>query len=571
MYNILTFYLVRRIIVLNKTKQNKFSKVENLSTNEKMLHGTAWLSIGLLISRIIGALYIIPWSRWIGEHYNVANGLYALAYAPYILFLDIATAGFPLAITKQISQLNARGEYKASMSLFKNSMLIMIGLGAFSCLTFYGLADYIASISVVPTGNVNDSVLILRSLAPAILIIPPISLLRGFFQGFQQMTTPALSQILEQVVRVSYMLGATFYIMKIAKGSLVEAVSQSTFAAFIGAFVTLIFLLFELYKERYYIFEKIKLGKQTVSFSILDSFKLVLKDSIPFVVMSTGTSLLALIDNFSYNGIMNEFSTMTKDEIANSFAWFSANAAKLTNIVGSITMAITASAIPNIAALYHRKDKKQLSLAVTKDIELLCFLVIPSAIGLFIVSNAIYAVFYGSIDGAHVLKIFCINLIITGFFSMFVSIIQSTGKHMIAIKSLSILLLSKLTFTLILTAIFKENGPGLSSVVATILATIYLFDELFKLTKFDTTYIIKKTTNIIFATLAMTAISLIIYNILVILLPANNNMANLFIVFITAIFGGLTYIYFTLKLNIMDSILPKQALQFRRLLKKWNL
>lgn len=549
-------------------RQNKLAKIENLSTNERMLQGTAWLSMGLMLSKIIGALYIIPWARMIGDNFQTANSLYTLAYVPYVLFIDIGTAGFPLAITKQISQLNAKNEYKASMQLFKNSLIIMSGLGLLSAALFYFSADILTSMGgITPTQNTQDNIRVLQSLAPALIIIPPMSLLRGFFQGFQQMTTPAVSQIIDQFVRVAYMLAMTFFVINVQNGSFIDAVVQSTFAAFIGASASLLFLIVELVKERHYIFEKIKFSKPTKNISLKESFVLVLTDSLPFVLISTATSFLAIIDQMTYQHLMSDFSNFTQQQIAVSYAWFSANAPKLTSIVGSLTIAVTSAAIPTIARLFHQGNQKELAKATLNNLILYSFIVIPSSIGLFIVSNSIYRVFYVDANGAHVLKVTAINLIITGLFSMFIVTFQGMGKHHIAIKSLVILLLSKFAGNILLTALFKEQGPTLANLASALIASYYLIDELYKTTRFNKRILWQKMTDIIYCTILMSVTSSIVYLLLVYALPEFGALYNLLRIVITAIVGGLTYVVAALKLSIADDIMPSQAAKLRRILK----
>lgn len=95
----------------------------------------------------------------------------------------------------------------------------------------------------------EDLVRVMRSLSWAVVIFPSMSVLRGFFQGFNNMKPYALSQIAEQIIRVIWMLLATFFIMKIGTGDYVTAVVQSTFAAFIGMLASYGVLFFYLWKE----------------------------------------------------------------------------------------------------------------------------------------------------------------------------------------------------------------------------------------------------------------------------------------------------------------------------------
>ena len=78
---------------------------ENETTNNKMVQGTFWMTFGSIFSRLIGALYIIPWNALMGstDAANTANALYSIGYTPYQLFLSIGIAGFPAAMSKQVA------------------------------------------------------------------------------------------------------------------------------------------------------------------------------------------------------------------------------------------------------------------------------------------------------------------------------------------------------------------------------------------------------------------------------------------------------------------------------------
>lgn len=548
-----------------KRKTNKLSHVDGLSNNEKLINGFAWLSAGLLLSRLIGAIYIIFWSKWIGEHYELANSLYAIAYNPYVLFIDVATAGFPMAITKQVSQLNAQNEYKASMQLFKYCAFVMLAFGIIAASVFYFSAGFISQNSVQPTKDVMDNIRVLRTLTPTLVILPVISILRGFFQGNQQMNTPALSQIIEQFVRVGYMLGMTYYVMKIKNGSFVEAVEQSTFAAFVGAVVALIFLLFEFIKEYPYLRNRIKLGTKNITITFKTSLITILKDSIPFVLMSMGSSVLAIIDQFLYRPLLHDFSNYSPRKMAISYSWFSANTLKLTSIVGSLTMALSTATIPNIATLYHKKQFKELAQSITKNLQFFLFIILPTAVGLNVVGHSIYRVFYSDANGAHVLKIVSLALITSGLFSIFVSMLQGMGKHTIALKAFSILIATKILMDMIFIALFKEIGPGLADISAASLALVFLWQEMKHLSRFNSHLVIQTLHRILIATLIMAITTTIGYTLLNFLLPEFGFMPNLLRVIFTAIIGAIIYAYITLKYGLLEQFFPQYASKLKRL------
>lgn len=545
-------------------KGTKFSKVESLSSSERVVQGTAWLSMGLLISRLLGALYIIPWARWIGEHYEIANGLYAIAYAPYVLFLDIATAGLPTALTKKVSQFNARGKYKTSIALFKNSAVFMIVLGIVSAIIFYMLSGFVANISIQPTKNVEDSITVIRALAPALLLFPTLSLLRGFFLGFQQSTIPAVSQIIEQIVRVIYMLSMTYYIMYIKKGSFVEAVSQSTFAAFVGALFSLGFLLFELFKEKDYFKQKNMLDKNEIEISTRSSLILMTKESIPFVLMSMGTSLMNSIDQILYNPAMKDFTSQSAEQIAISYAWFSANIQKLLSIVGSLVSAVVLTTIPNIALLHSKGNKKDVSKSIADTLNLFFFLVMPVSVGLFIVANSIYRVFYGDANGGEMLKIGLISFSLTGLYAVLVGFFNGMSNFKIALQGLSILLLSKVAVYPFMILIFQEKGGLVSTIVASLLTCYYLYRELKAAELILEEAIFVNFYQITNATMLM-AIGAIFTNwLLVTILPEKGTLINLIRVVVVGGIGVIIYGFVNIKNGLLEKTMPSLAKKVKR-------
>ena len=134
---------------------------------------------------------------------------------------------------------------ETSFFLLKRILYYMIGLGLIFGVFMYFASPWMSYLS----GGDEDLVRVMRSLSWAVVIFPSMSVLRGFFQGFNNMKPYALSQIAEQIIRVIWMLLATFFIMKIGTGDYVTAVSNRHFAAFIGSWLVMGVLFFYLWKE----------------------------------------------------------------------------------------------------------------------------------------------------------------------------------------------------------------------------------------------------------------------------------------------------------------------------------
>ena len=164
------------------------------------IQGALILTVAGIIVKFIGAFSRIYLSRLLGGE---GIGLYQMAYPIYLLCLSVSSAGLPVAISIMVAERNAVNDYNGGQKVFRISMaaLVMTGL-FFSVLLFFG------SQWLVDTGIVRDprAYWSLLALSPAVFCATLLATLRGYFQGLQLMTPTAVSQILEQVVRVVTMI-----------------------------------------------------------------------------------------------------------------------------------------------------------------------------------------------------------------------------------------------------------------------------------------------------------------------------------------------------------------------------
>ena len=94
--------------------------------SSKLLKGAFILTLGSVLSKVLGLFYVIPFETMVG---NNGATLYQYGYVPYTIFISFATAGMPLAVSKFISKYNAIEEYAVGQKLFKSSLIIMLVTG----------------------------------------------------------------------------------------------------------------------------------------------------------------------------------------------------------------------------------------------------------------------------------------------------------------------------------------------------------------------------------------------------------------------------------------------------------
>ena len=216
--------------------------------SSKFLKGAFILTFGSVLSKVLGLFYLIPFEAMVGD---TGATLYSYGYVPYSIFISFATAGMPLAVSKFISKYNAIEEYAVGQKLFKSSLILMFITGSLAFLILYALAPGYAGIANVSESvlTIEDITAVIRAVSFALILVPFMSIIRGYFQGHEEMAPTAVSQVIEQIVRIVFLLAGVFIVLKVMDGNLVEAISIATFAATVGAVGGLIVLVLVLEKK----------------------------------------------------------------------------------------------------------------------------------------------------------------------------------------------------------------------------------------------------------------------------------------------------------------------------------
>ena len=199
-------------------------------------------------------------------------------------------------------------------------------------------APWLADLS----GVGKDLIPIMQSLAWAVLIFPSMSVIRGFFQGMNNLKPYAMSQIAEQVIRVIWMLLATFMIMKMGSGDYLAAVTQSTFAAFVGMVASFAVLIYFLAKEGL-LKRVLETGDKINSKRLLVD---TIKEAIPFILTGSAIQLFQILDQNTFINSMKWFTNYSNEDLIVMFSYFSANPNKITMILISVGVSIGSVGLP---------------------------------------------------------------------------------------------------------------------------------------------------------------------------------------------------------------------------------
>lgn len=543
---------------LKKQKETAAAVPKTQSTQEKMVQSTAWLTVGNIFSRLLGAVYVIPWYMWMQPHGEAANYLYTKGYNVYALFLMISTAGIPAAVAKQTARYNSMNEYGLSKKLLFYTMRLMtIGGILFAGVMFLG-APYLSQ------GN-PDLVPVMRSLSVVLLIFPAMSVIRGFFQGNNNMKPYAISQIVEQIARVCYMLASAFIIMRINNGSYKTAVVYSTFAAFIGVAFAMAVLLFSLFKERSAFRELVKESNNQITFSGRQLVLQMIAQAIPFIIVGSGISIFKLIDQYSFEKIMSLVTDYSAAKNAELFALISANPDKLTMVVIALGTAMATAGLPLITERFTKKDQKGLAKLVTNNIQLLFFVMMPATVGMIVLAYPLNTLFYRPNPlGAELLAASCVVGVMMGLLMVCSTMLQGLDGNMQAVSFLGIGVLVKVLTQFPLIFMFKAYGPLIATFIGLLVANMFLLDRIHVLSQFPFRQTFASIAKVTMMSLVMGAVAFIVKLGCEMILSSDSKMQSMIIILIVAAFGGLTYMILALKTRMADKLLGSKVDSIRR-------
>lgn len=545
---------------MSDTKRSKVDQQQS-----KMVRGMAWLTAGNFISRLIGVIYVIPWIAWLGVHADEANGLFGMGYNIYSIFLSISTVGIPVAVAKQIAKYNAVGKGEIGYYLVREFLKVMLAIGAFFAGIMYFAAPLLARLS----GYEADLIPVMRSLSWAVLFFPTMSVIRGVFQGTNNLRPYATSQVVEQILRVIWILMATFYIMKFGSGDYKEAVVQSTFAAFIGMLGSLAVLIFSLNREGILL----QIFRARPSEEKADTLSLIVettKEAIPFIIVGSAFQVYQLIDQVTFANTMSLFSSATKEELLTLYAYMTSNPNKITMIIIGVTGSIGSVAIPLITENFVKKDRKSTASLILNNLQMLLIFLVPAVFGSIILARPLYTIFYPNPKDLAI-QLFIINLLqifVMGFYALFGPVIQALFENRRAMLYFVYGLIVKLLLQIPFIWLFGVYGPLIATTVGLSVSTYLMYKRVHDMTHFNRMVFAKNTLLILLMTAVMAVVVGVVELGLVRVMPATGKLSSLIHLAVGGGLGVLVYGYLALWTRQSDKLIGVQRSDsFRRKLR----
>lgn len=502
----------------------------DIQKNRTFVKGAVILGVAGLTIKALGAAFRIPLTNIIGDS---GMGYYQTAYPIYVLFLTIATAGIPTAISRMVAERNAIDQPYEAHRVFKLSFMLLLGIGIFSSgILFFG------SESITQFIKEPEAVYAMKAIAPALFFVPLMASFRGYFQGLENMAPTASSQIIEQLFRVVVGLGLAVYFLPLG---LQYAAAGASFGATAGGIFGFAGILIIYAFNRKAIYASL----EGVDKTPMEPAKKILWNLLVIAVPITiGAAIMPIINAIDVGIVKIRLIDIGYDSAVarGLYGQLTGMAAPLINFPQVLTQAVAMSLVPVVASSRRRADLDFMKSNIAMGLRYAFILSVPCAVGMMVLSKPIMLLLYpmqpeSAVNAASCLAILAMGIIFLATVQTLTGVLQGVGKQAIPVRNLFFGALVKIAVTYVLTGIPSINvrGAALGTVMAYFVAALL---NLMSVKKYTQTTIDLKLTFL----RPLLSASVMGFAVIAINGPVSQNLGNSLSTVISIVVGAVIYI-----------------------------
>ncbi|MBU7005364.1 putative polysaccharide biosynthesis protein [Phosphitispora fastidiosa] len=385
------------------------------------VHGALVLMAAATVNRVIGFIYQAAIYRLIGPE---GVGLYNLVYPVYILIIVLTTAGIPLGISKLVSEAEVTGNRRLSYQVLWLSLIILIVSGG-----FFTVISYMASPLLLKHVFVNKMVYpVFRCLLPGIFIVSLSSAFRGFFQGLMDMKPPAVSQVVEQVIRVFFGISLAVYLLP---RGIQWAAAGIAGAGVIGELFGLTVLITS-FVRRKPLSIVLSLPGITASYNIL---RKLFKMCTPITLGRIAATLMLSIDSMLIPYVLREAGHSTSAATA-IYGQLTGVALTLLSVPSVITVSLATSLVPAISEAVAQNRCYVVSSRTSEAIRVTLLAAVPFVSAFMILPDAITQAIFGSSEAGQLLAILAFGGLFAYLQQTTTGVLQGLGYPVIPLRNM---------------------------------------------------------------------------------------------------------------------------------------
>ena len=532
------------------------------------IEGTFIATISVILVKILGMVYVVPFYMIVGPK---GGALYSYAYNVYLIFLSISSAGIPSAISKIISEYNALGMVEAKTRAYRLGKKYIMYFSVVSFVILFIFAEELAMLILgnLSGGNtIEDVSLVIRCVSFSILVIPHLSVTKGYLQGHNYITPASNANLIEQVMRIFIILMGSFLGYKVLHSSLTIAVGIAVSGAFVGGIVAYWYLKKKINQSA----NALNLDKNYKKDKITNKeiIKKIGAYALPFIIISLVGNVYSFTDMVLILRTLNHLGFSAADvEFITSV--ISTWGSKLCMIVNSIAMGMTMTLIPSIVEAFTTKNWSDLNHKINKALQIIIYVSIPLAVGISILATPVWTIFYNTNPlGGNILRLMIFNALAGNVYMIVTTILQSMNKYKAVYRSsiYGFFLNAILDVPMMLICHKIGLGAYYGAVITTLFSySLSVYIGLKAITK-EHGLKYQKTYKLILKSLIPILVMVSVLLVINYFLPLNvyRRVTAAVLVIINGIIGGGIFIGLSLKLGIPQDIFGKEDLN--KLIKK---
>ena len=357
------------------------------------LDGTLLSYASIVFTKLLGLFYIIPFTALIGEDGMV---IYSCAYIIYNLVLNASTSGVPTAMSILVSEYNTLDRHKTKMKVYRVGNAFSCTIGAIFFVILAIFANSIASFYINTVAENSTSISVdslanaLRCVGVCLLVVPFLSILRGFLQGQKVLAVSAFSQVVEQIARIGFVLVGAYLAIRVFDFSTSTGVNIALLGAGVGAFCAVVYLKL---KMRHADDVIIRVSDETDVPSTKEILKKFLYLCIPILIVAVSANIYELTSNLL---VVSVYSRLGFENGTQVGAVITTYGPKIAMIISALAMGLTSTIVPEMTALVAKKDLRQANIKLNSALNIIFAIALPICVGMVVLSDSVYAFFYGN-------------------------------------------------------------------------------------------------------------------------------------------------------------------------------
>ncbi len=355
--------------------------------------GVSILGIVGIICKVVGVLFSIPLNMISTD----AAADFYLVYPTYTLLLTISSAGLPVAVSRMVAGFLARKDPRNAKQTFRTALITLMAIG--------GILSVLMALfngALVSMVNVEDTSLGFYVIAPCVMIVCVLSAFRGFVQGQQNMFPTAISQLIEQIGKVTVSLPLCYIGVHVyhsvalgAAGALLGITVEETAAT--------IYMMIYCRRNKKD-FDRIPQAESETARSGRNLLRELVIISIPITISACIIPLSQFIDSAMMIRRMMA-AGLAVDQAKSAYGLFTSVVIRLINIPTALALAISMSLVPAISARYSVRDMTGVRREGNNGIRYAFLIGFPCSVGMSLLSREIVYFVYGHVFSADQIRL----------------------------------------------------------------------------------------------------------------------------------------------------------------------